>query len=50
MSPRTVDLIIAVAFLLVGLAPIAWPGTGLTVLGLLLQIARVIGQVVVARA
>ena len=50
MSPRTVDLIISVAFLLVGLVPIAWPGMGPTVVGLLLWIAGVIGPVMVARA
>lgn len=50
MSPRTVDMIVATALLLVGLVPIAWPGTGPTLVGLLLRIAGVIGQVIVARA
>lgn len=50
MSPRTVELIISVALLVVGLVPIAWPGTGPTVVGLLLGIAGLIGQVVAARA
>jgi hypothetical protein len=45
-----VDLIISVALLLVGLVPIAWPGTGPVVVGLVLGIAGVIGQVMVARA
>jgi hypothetical protein len=35
---------------MVGLVPIAWPGTGPTLLGVLLRIAGVIGQIVVARA
>jgi hypothetical protein len=50
MSPRTVDLIVAGALLLVGLVPIAWPGMGPTVIGLLLWVAGVIGPAVVARA
>jgi hypothetical protein len=49
MSPRTVELIIAVGFLLVGLVPVAWPGTGPTLVGLLLWIAGVIGPGMVAR-
>ena len=50
MSPRTVELIISVAFLVVGFVPIAWPGTGPTVVGLLLWITGVIGPVMFARA
>jgi len=50
MSPRTVDLIIAGALLLVGLVPIAWPGMGPAIVGLLLWVAGVIGPVMVAQA
>jgi hypothetical protein len=49
MSPRTVDLIISVGVLLLGLAPMALPGTGPTVVGLLLWLAGVLGPAVVAR-
>jgi len=49
MSPRTVDLIISVSVLLLGLVPMAWPGTGPAVVGLLFWIAGVIGPPVVAR-
>jgi hypothetical protein len=50
MSPRTVELIISAALLLAALTPVAWPGTGPIVVGLLLSIAGVIGPLIAARA
>jgi hypothetical protein len=49
MSPRTVDLVVAVGLLLVGLVPIAWPGMGPTVLSVLLWIAGMVSPVMAAR-
>ena len=45
MSPRTLELLLAAALLLVGLVPLAWPGTGPAIINLLVSILGVVGPV-----
>jgi hypothetical protein len=46
MTARTVDLLIAVGFLIVGLVPLVWPGAGPVVVSVLLQLAGLVGSAV----
>jgi hypothetical protein len=50
MSPRALDLVVAAGVLLLGLVPLAWPGTGPAVVGLLAMLGRVFGAGAAASA